>query len=987
MRFAVLLLLLLLPFPASAGAQSERCPPLGVVSGEAAEKALPQFVRAGECSYRTGQYAEALDAFKIALNIAHTLGRTRDEAAISLDIGNTNVHLAHYADAFQAYQKSLEGFSKLKDREGEANALVAYRAALPFYSQLDDAGGEAASYTFIASADLDLQNYDDALRSLERARMLFHQVNDASGEALAWLFTGDAYQHLYRYDEMIHAYSEGLDLDQAAAETNDGFTRELNDLTNSSAAALDAGQYQAALTWMQRQLALCQQRGNAYCVASARSRLGVVESYLGMYDDSLTLLTQAEDTWLGSQGNSGDALAALLNIASVQGHLGQWTKALQSYQDALTELHAYGSSAYWALAGIGNAQSNLGNDRAALQSYQTALALMKVDGMAPSVQAVALGNIAVEDVALGQYAPALAAARLAAGFGAHDEGMQWDNSRILALAESKLNHIDSALAHYKAAVQDIEQLRAGLDTGERAAFFSDKLFVYDEYIAYLLELNRRFPNKGYGEKALEIFERKAGRATLEQIGASAAQHFKGVLPTVIEREMALEAALSAARTTYESLLAAAKPDPKALAQAKAALTQAQAEQAADQAHIKAASPEYYALRHPQPIDLRTLQARLARGQVILVYDLLKDGSVAWVVTRDRFLLVNLPGSETINTAVAAVRARIGAIQASRIRPHTPSSIAAFDDDSHRLYQALIPGPIAQMLVGASSLVVVPSGSLFEMPFEALVTGDAEDAAHPHYLIADLPISYASSASLFAAVDHAYVNHVPAPQPFFAMADPAFPQPASGGPEAAAGTFNRLTYTLTEADDVRMKLDAPVGSVFSGEAATLARLMDMNDHKTLAAYRYILFATHAVLPDQIKGLSQPAIVLAHPELGDGFLKMSDVFGLSLDADVVMLSACDTGVVSDPSGDGISGLTRAFLYAGTPAVTVTLWQVDDPAGPQLTPLFFAAMKAGETPARAMQSAQLVMIRSGDLTESHPFEWAPFVIFGDGDFAGKR
>jgi CHAT domain-containing protein len=179
----------------------------------------------------------------------------------------------------------------------------------------------------------------------------------------------------------------------------------------------------------------------------------------------------------------------------------------------------------------------------------------------------------------------------------------------------------------------------------------------------------------------------------------------------------------------------------------------------------------------------------------------------------------------------------------------------------------------------------------------------------------------------------------------------------------------------------------VGSVFSGEAATLARLMDMNDHKTLAAYRYILFATHAVLPDQIKGLSQPAIVLAHPELGDGFLKMSDVFGLSLDADVVMLSACDTGVVSDPSGDGISGLTRAFLYAGTPAVTVTLWQVDDPAGPQLTPLFFAAMKAGETPARAMQSAQLVMIRSGDLTESHPFEWAPFVIFGDGDFAGKR
>jgi CHAT domain-containing protein len=613
-----------------------------------------------------------------------------------------------------------------------------------------------------------------------------------------------------------------------------------------------------------------------------------------------------------------------------------------------------------------------------------------------------LENIGITEEELGHYDDALIVADQAKSLDRQLLAPEdlWRDLFTAAFAESHLDRRDAALADYDAALDQIESLRAGLAQTERTSFFSNKLFVYDEYIAYLRDLNARYPGQGYDRKALEIFERKAGRAALEQIGASAAQHFAGVPVGVIAQETAVEAASSAAQTNDTKLLALANPNQTALASAKATLSSAQAAQTAYEAQIKANYPQYYALRHPQPIDATTLQQALEPGQVIVIYDLLKQNSVAWVVTRDRFQFVTLPSSQEIDVAVAAARAHIGTIEASGTRPHTPEEIAAFDRDSYKLYQTLLPDSVAQVLAGAKSLIVVPSGSLYQMPFAALVARDpAVDPAHPHYLIEDLPISYVSSASLFAAVAHSYADHHVAPHKLLAFANPTFPQAATTpqpqvqtilalAPRGvAAGTFKLLPNTQIEAEQVATALGEPPDIVISHDDATRQRVLDMNANKSLATYRYVLFATHAVLPDQIKGESQPSIVLAHPELGNGFLTMADVFGLSLDADFVMLSACETGVVTDPSGDGISGLTRAFLYAGTPAVSVTLWQVDDLAGPQLTPTFFAGMQAGKTPAQALRDAQLAMIHSDDLTESHPFEWAPFVIFGDGDLANAR
>jgi CHAT domain-containing protein len=130
------------------------------------------------------------------------------------------------------------------------------------------------------------------------------------------------------------------------------------------------------------------------------------------------------------------------------------------------------------------------------------------------------------------------------------------------------------------------------------------------------------------------------------------------------------------------------------------------------------------------------------------------------------------------------------------------------------------------------------------------------------------------------------------------------------------------------------------------------------------------------------------VLAHPERGDGLLTMADVFGLSLDADFVALSACNTGVAAtDSGGEGISGLTRAFLFAGTPAISVTLWEVYDEAAPQITPAFFAGMHVGSmSSAEALRRAKLALLQSPEARFRHPYSWGPSVIFGDGGARGQ-
>ena len=982
-------------------------------------KALPAFVRAGALHHAQGagaaegddlrnagimeqdlgRYAEALVAHRQALAIHRARGDRLAEAGDLGNIGIVEDYLGRYADALASHGAALTIVRALKNRSEEADEL-----------------------TNLGNVEADLGRYDDALRSLRQALAIHHDIGNASGEATDVGDIGTVDQDLGRYDDALAAHQRALAADRALGNKRG----EAADLGNLGNALFSLGRYDEALEAQQKALALSREIGDRAAEAGDLIGIGTIENDIGGYAEALASEIKALeiDRAIGNPVGAADALG---DAGLAQMRLGRYAEALASHAQALSINRAIGNrlGEGYDLANAGSAQESLGQNSDALASYRAALTIFRAIGNRGG-EALALGSIANVQGRLGQYADMLESAKAGVALDTEIAAPEylWRAQRSVALAESQLGHRDEALAAFDASLAQIEETRATLSARERAAFFSERRFAYDEYAGYLERLDAAFPGMGYDRKALEIFERKSARAALEQIGSSAARHYRGVPPDTVAAEAAAGRALDAAQRLVSKLEAAPGADAAAVTAARRSLDEARAHSVSVDADLRAHYPDYYRLRHPQPLLAQCGDAScpsignfqqnvLEPGEVMLAYDLLPGRSLLWIVDRERVRLVRLRGSDEIDKAVALLGAHVAGmlapgIRAGRLERSAAADIPGFAADAYALYRMLLPGDAASAVAGARSLVVVPSGSLYRLAFETLVSRDPAGAAQPHYLIEDLPVSYVPSASLLALVRAADARRTAAREPLFAVANPAFGSAPAGDARGATtyadlqlaatraafaglggAVFPALPGTQTEADAVRTALNAPADSLVSGEAATREHVLDLNAHDLLRTYQYVLFATHAVLPSEIVGLQQPAIVLAHPEAGDGLLTMADVLGLTLDADFVALSACNTGVdTGGSSGEGISGLTRAFLYAGTPAISVTLWQVDDAAAPQITPAFFAGMHAGGiTPAEALRQAKLAMLRSPRARFRHAYAWGPSVIFGDGDRAPEK
>ncbi|MCK5523036.1 MAG: CHAT domain-containing protein, partial [Thiomargarita sp.] len=283
---------------------------------------------------------------------------------------------------------------------------------------------------------------------------------------------------------------------------------------------------------------------------------------------------------------------------------------------------------------------------------------------------------------------------------------------------------------------------------------------------------------------------------------------------------------------------------------------------------------------------------------------------------------------------------------------------------------------------------------------------------PHYLIQDYPIAYLSSASLLKTIretkrkesdrglSFSSKNSNLDRYPFLAFAHPEYPKNCSSKSDdiqamrtesylKLAGSedgscFTELPETKKQAETIAKLLNAPKDSnaLQLREKASRQNVFDLSDTKRLKDYQYVLFAAHAVLPNEISHINQSAIVLSNPDK-EGYLTMADTFALEMNADLVMLSACNTGRGKKIKGEGIRGLTRAFMYAGTPAVSVSLWKVESRSAKALSISLFKYLQAGKPLAQALRQSKLDLMADEDFKMyQHPYFWAPFVVFGDGN-----
>jgi CHAT domain-containing protein len=428
------------------------------------------------------------------------------------------------------------------------------------------------------------------------------------------------------------------------------------------------------------------------------------------------------------------------------------------------------------------------------------------------------------------------------------------------------------------------------------------------------------------------------------------------------------------------------------------------------------------------MTLAEVQQSVLDDQTVLVeYALQADDSYLFAVSKTAVSLFKLPGRATVERLATDLRAQlipsklqrrivgIDVVEANRglgVASAAPEETAAFVTASNGLYKVVLE-PAAGM-IGEKRLMVVADGALNYVPFEVLLkSADAGDFTSLGYLVKSNEIIYAPSASVVGAIKQQRAKTDS--RAVLIIADPVF---NSNDARAKKGTANATTDAevrglgiQSAVADVAGSTPAPAAASAPMEGLPLTRLngtrveaeqiskltkasggqadiwldLEANEDnlgtRDISKYRIIHVATHGLLNAERPQFTGVVLSLVGNKTHDGFVRTDEVFNLRLGSPLVMLSACETGLGKEKRGEGVMGLTRAFMYAGAPTVGVSLWSVADKSTADLMTDFYQRLLSTSTPATtsaALRGAQLAMISNKKY--SAPFYWAPFVLVGD-------
>jgi CHAT domain-containing protein/tetratricopeptide (TPR) repeat protein len=518
---------------------------------------------------------------------------------------------------------------------------------------------------------------------------------------------------------------------------------------------------------------------------------------------------------------------------------------------------------------------------------------------------------------------------------------------------------DEATPLYQGAIQQIESTRSLLQSEEyRQSYFEGAVDAYIGMIDALLLA-------GKSEEAFNYSERSRSRAFLDLLGSKA--QLSRVKSGLLGEERTLQERIAAirARLSGEDV---GEVDRAGL---RKELSEAEAAYSAFLSKVRKEDKEQASLMTVEPLGLKEVQELLDPGTTLLEYFVTGKEVFAWVVEKEKlqFQRIELP-KEKLSGLVKTLRESI----------FTLGEREKFDETSGFLYKQLIE-PLLPHITG-KELIIVPHDVLHYLPFHALVGSDGR------YLIEKYPIYYLSSASLLQFVKE---KRKAGGEKVLAL----------GNPDLGDSEKN-LEYAELEAEEV--KNIYPQSTVYVKKEASEEKSKSLSP-----SYDLLHFATHAQLNED-DPLSS-AVLLAKGGKEDGRLEVREIFGMDLKANLVVLSGCDTALGKLSTGDELVGLTRAFIYAGTPSVVASLWSVDDSSTAQLMASFYRNLKT-MSKVEALRQAQLELIRGegrsdmlarrgvggisklGETPEpqspsqdpisvstSHPYFWAPFILVGDG------
>jgi CHAT domain-containing protein len=895
----------------------------------------------------------------------------------------------------------LERGSLQEVRGDAAGALAWYERARRLALEGGSAESEARALSAMGFINSKLTRYDVAIDLYKQSLQIWRQTGGLREQASACQRLGRAYEKKKDFAAALGTFTEALSL----AEQSGDLAQQSRSLSSIGASQYSLGRPGEARESFERALELSRRGDDPGTELLIENNLAVLFQNQGQFQRAAELYTRLADV-----AELKDAGLLRSNLGQLYLEMGNPEKALANFERARDAYHALGNieGEVDALIGIGRVHQRIGETRTALGEFEQA------GRMLPQASWPVLHSTGLAQIELGRSKDALSTLDKALEVAKETQDLSKQTATLLALGTAffKLGQADAALdmlgkaiatggeIGYQSAVaeallqrawlrRDQDRFAEGLADTERAlpmiessrrniagdqsrvGFFATKRNYYDLQIELLMRLDRSHPGT-YQAQALETSERARGRGLLDLLAEGRIDLSQGLDPELRRREDNLFDRISRAQGELRS----GKTGAQRVQELKAELNRLDDERQQLDQEIRVRNRRYAEVRYPSPLTLAEIQSQvLDENTALLEYVLEERRSFLFVVTRQAIHAYNLPAAEAVVKDVRAWRTSLERESLLTRRDYL--------DLGFRLYRDLVE-PATQALAGKTTLLIVPDGALNYIPFEALLTEPPGDRAFRDlpYLLRRYSVAYIPSASVLAGLSKTRDGAAPADRKQVAVFAP-FAKPGNdkaavrGLPQDSSRDANRWSFEPLPGSQREVSgitgLYPGAALSFVGDEATEG---EVTNNPGVAAARLLHFATHAEI-DELSP-EHSALVLAQEAGKDGLLQVYEIFNLKLSADLAVLSACQTALGKDVTGEGLMGLSRAFFYAGVPSLVVSLWNVVDGPTPDLMLELYKELDRVKNKATALQYAKLSMIDRGRF--SHPSYWAPFVLLGE-------
>lgn len=859
----------------------------------------------------------------------------------------------------------------------ERNALIKrYESALPDWRAAGDAGWEAFVLTELAYIEQRTGRLASARDRLLRAEELVREIpGEIRGLSIILNGLGSTFSSLGDHTQAVVYLEKVLALRRKlGARKEEGAT-----LNNLGLALHRLGQTERAIEVFQQAIAIRREVADRSGEATTNSNLGSIAMYQGRLQDALrhhaeALRLRQEVKDRAGEGSSLGAIGTIYYSSGDYGKAEEYVRQSAAIADEFGDTNMLGSR----LETLGMISARLGEFDKARSFLERAIEARRQAGSAPGI-ANALASLGITLTDAGKFDEAIARCReslevsrktkvqtyiasaalcLGRAYirnGNVDEGLaQMAEAELLYRSTNSFLHLmgvlvaqaEAALAKAapRMAIDKVEEAlsigetsNSGVqDVNQRAAFRSRYASGIEFYVRALMQQNE-------AQAALDVIERYRARTLAETLTSTAA------------KQPPESATIVKAMTDIQRELFQAKPSELRRAELRRQL--AHHERSLDLLRLQSAGHAQTVAAADVWNTARIQRELLREDDALLVYSLGSKQSYAWVVRKGSIASATLPPRKEIESGVEAIRIQLKTHVSSLT---AANAIRAADKQAAELYKTLV-APIADSLRGAKQLIVSADGALAYLPFEVLTQANTR-------LIERFSISYVPSASILAAVRGRATDRKAPGKQLLAMGDPVY---------GSASEFVALPNTRAEVGAIERQFGPALARKHLGAAATERALKS----EALADFRYIHLAAHGFLDDERPHRSGIVLAVAKDDTEDGILQADEVASLKLNANMVTLSACQTGLGRIIAGEGVLGLSRSFLTAGAQSLAVSLWSVNDAATAELMTNLYRNLNRGLSREQALRQAKLSMMRSPNAAWRHPYYWAPFVLSGDG------